>query len=456
MEMMKNFGIMAFLPLRAAISQAINSPEFIQATAALYDGIAVVTNMGVKGFNALGTAAKWAMDNLKNLSPIILAIVGAIAAHNAVLAISTALSAADSAITVLETGAKGALSLALAAATGNQIAFNAALQACPIVWIIDAVMAAVVAVVALIVTFHELAQTGHTVIGDLVGFIYGSLNVLQEAFLSFLNATISIAEFIANAFIEAAFLAETEWYKFCVDTANFFNTVIDGADKAATALANAFIEAVNEAVGALNTLADGLSMIPGIEIGHIGKVGRVNSVISGRVDTSGFVAPTKGNAISLDEFKYEVSDSVYDAYMKGYEQGAPIGDEIQTNLVDKVTGIWNGLKDVTGLLENYNDFPGADDGSGTGAGSGSGGKKNVGTVDKVKNVKLSDADVKIFRDLATRKYMANVELQTMAPNINVSIAESASGNLSAHDVANEIKMLLIQQSARHTSVKHSN
>ena len=35
-----------------------------------------------------------------------------------------------------------------------------------------------------------------------------------------------------------------------------------------------------------------------------------------------------------------------------------------------------------------------------GGGTGSGGKTNVGTVDKVKDVTLSDEDLKIYRDLA--------------------------------------------------------
>ena len=82
----------------------------------------------------------------------------------------------------------------------------------------------------------------------------------------------------------------------------------------------------------------------------------------------------------------------------------------------------------------------------------------VGTVGKVKSidgdVNLSDEDIKMYRDLAERRYMTNLELQTLAPQINVSIPESAAKNLTAQDVADAIETVLIQQQAAHTAVAH--
>ena len=70
-------------------------------------------------------------------------------------------------------------------------------------------------------------------------------------------------------------------------------------------------------------------------------------------------------------------------------------------------------------------------------------------------MKLSDEDLKVYRDLAERRYMANVELQTLAPEINVSIPESAAKNLTSQDVADKLKAILIEQSAAHTAVAHA-
>lgn len=82
----------------------------------------------------------------------------------------------------------------------------------------------------------------------------------------------------------------------------------------------------------------------------------------------------------------------------------------------------------------------------------------VGSVGSVKNVegevKLSDEDVKLYRDLAVSRYMNRIELKALAPNINVSIPESAAGNLSAEDVADRIRVMLIEEASSQTVVSH--
>lgn len=83
---------------------------------------------------------------------------------------------------------------------------------------------------------------------------------------------------------------------------------------------------------------------------------------------------------------------------------------------------------------------------------------SVGTVGKVKSidgdVNLSDEDIKLYRDLAERRYMNNVELQTMAPSITINIPKGAGDNINEQDLANKLKAILIQQRAAHTAVSH--
>ena len=69
-------------------------------------------------------------------------------------------------------------------------------------------------------------------------------------------------------------------------------------------------------------------------------------------------------------------------------------------------------------------------------------------------IHLSDEDLKLYRDLAERRYLNQVELKTLAPNIYVSLPKDAAGNLSADDVANHIKKILIEQMNSHTAVAH--
>jgi tape measure domain-containing protein len=458
MQKVKNTAIMGFQPVGQAIANAINSPEFDQAISAISQGILAVTLVGLKGFEALGRVAKFASDNFKTIAPILGIILAAVVAYNAAVAISTGIEAAHAAVTALITGAKTAYSLAVAIATGNQVAFNAALQACPIVWIIDAIVAAIAVVVALIMVFHNLAQTGHTVFGDVAGVVLGCFAVIQNALAIVANGFISAAEWIANAWNDMVFNIQTFFYNLAVSAINVFNSVIDAADGAATAIANAFISGINQAIGAINTLVDALNNIPGFSLGHVGTVGSVSSVISGRISTAGLTAPTKAAQVSFGRFE---TQSFGDAFKSGFDQGSAWGDSVQNDLMSGFNGIkeqFNSLMGGSSLGDIASGMDGLGEAAGAGAGGSGGGgkgKTNVGTVDKVKDVTLSDEDLKIYKDLAEQRYMANVELQTLAPNISVSIPESAAKNLTSEDVANKLKVMLIEQMASHTAVSHA-
>ena len=86
--------------------------------------------------------------------------------------------------------------------------------------------------------------------------------------------------------------------------------------------------------------------------------------------------------------------------------------------------------------------------------------EKVGSVGSVKNidgdVKLSDEYMKLYRDLAERRYMNQIELQTLAPQISVTLGDGANAkNLSPKEIANAIAKVLAEQRAAHTSVTHA-
>ena len=94
-------------------------------------------------------------------------------------------------------------------------------------------------------------------------------------------------------------------------------------------------------------------------------------------------------------------------------------------------------------------------------GDGAGGLGDIGNVGKVgsvgkidNDVKLSDEDLKLYRNLVERRYMNQIELKTLAPHIEVSIPESEAKNLTAQDIADKLRALLIEQSAAGTAVSH--
>ena len=78
--------------------------------------------------------------------------------------------------------------------------------------------------------------------------------------------------------------------------------------------------------------------------------------------------------------------------------------------------------------------------------------KNNGV--KVKGeVKLSDEDLKIFRDIAENRYIANVSLETLAPSVNVNV-ENNGQNLSGDVIADAVTEALVTQISEHTAISH--
>lgn len=455
MNQIRNVAMKSFEPIAKRISTLINSADFQQAMLAIANGIQTAMNIAIAAFELFAKAVIIVRDNLNTIAPIIGVIVGAMVAYNAAVGIATAVTGAYNVAMGIAATAKAIYTAATAAATAGQSSFNAALAACPITWVVAAIIAAIAVVIGLIVALHNLADTGHTIFGDLAGVIFGVFSSIANLLAIVANAFISAAEFVVNAWNTGVYNIQLAIYNFVVSAAEAFNSVIDAADGAATALANAFVAGANTAIGAVNGIIGALNKIPGINIGTIGTLGQVSSVISGRIDTSGLKAPTAPTG-SASFGRFETT-TMGEAFSKGFERGAAAGDKAQNGLVDAITGLKGNLTDLMGAENNlaYQFEDAAGTLGGLSGGGGGGGKANIGTVDKVKDVHLSDEDLKVYRDLAERRYMANVELQTLAPNISVSIPESAAKNLTSQDIADKLKIMLIDQAAAHTAVAHA-
>lgn len=73
---------------------------------------------------------------------------------------------------------------------------------------------------------------------------------------------------------------------------------------------------------------------------------------------------------------------------------------------------------------------------------------------KVKGeVKLSDEDLKIFRDIAENRYIANVSLETLAPSVSVNV-ENNGQSMSEDDIASAVTKALETQISEHTAISH--
>lgn len=261
----------------------------------------------------------------------------------------------------------------------------------------------IVTLTAVLIAAQQLGM-GMEEVGSVVGQVFGTLYaVVHNVFAAIWNVVAAFVEFFVNV----------------------WNGKLD-------TVARLFADVFDVILGIVETVAGAIDALLGTDMA---------SAVSGfRSQISGWVDDTFGeNAIQIKRMSnLDVKSTAEQWGEAGGNIGAKL-DNMNISL-DSIAGGISGL--------NSGAIPSADELN----------IGNVDTVGKVKNVegdvKLADEDLKLYRDLAERRYMNNVELQTLAPQIQVTIPESAAQNLTAQEIADKVKVVLIQQAAAHTNTAH--
>lgn len=237
-----------------------------------------------------------------------------------------------------------------------------------------------------------------SIVGNVFGFIYA---VGYNVFAALWNVIATFAEFFANIFNDPV-----------ANIAHLFSGLLDTI------------------IGMVQTAASAIDALLGSNIS-----GAINGF---RNDLSSWVDSTFGeNAVQI---KRMANLDIGTTMKQWGSYGAGLGSKLD-----------NLSLNISDLAGSFGDL---DLGDGAGGLGDIGKVGKVGKVDKVDDIKLSDEDLKLYRNLAERRYMNQIELKTLAPHIEVSIPESEAKNLTAQDIADKLRALLIEQSAAGTAVSH--
>lgn len=263
-----------------------------------------------------------------------------------------------------------------------------------------------VAVLAAAMIAAQQFGIGMQEVGGWVGQVFGMIYAVgYNVFATLWNVIAAFAEFFANV-----------WNDPLGATVRLFAEVFDSI------------------LGMVETVAGAIDALLGSDLS--GAVAGFRDKVSGWVDEN-----FGENAVQIKRM------STLDVYGTSQEWG-----QYGSNLGSKLDNLSLNLEDLTGGL------------GGLGSGSfsvPSGDPMDIGKVGSVGNVKnvegsvnLADEDLKLYRDMAERRYMNQVELKTLAPNISVTLPSGSGGNLTAEDVADRIRRMLIEQMASSTAVSH--
>ena len=402
----QNDALQAFQPLFDKLSDIANSED-------MDDFLNGIEN----AMNAAADAASWLIDSLiwvKNALEPYSDQIGTIVIALAAFKVATGLAAV----------AQGLL--------------NAAMRASPITWVILLIVALIATIVLLWDNCKWFRDMWIGAVEDMSGvMVWFYNNVIVPVFNGWLNAqknlmptVMSFAKGTVNAF-----------YDMTTSIVENIRTIIEHLGF----LANAY-NAIASVTGA-----------PTLDVNNVlAGLDNINSALESQRSTALSNLDAYQNMFDQAQKLKPIDQDKYQDALNSFKETAEqfrFSDAFKSIFSDVESAIKEGLDlGVDLALGN---------GSGTSSSTYTDPEANALLGDIARNtsaikndVSLSEESLEVYRDLAQRRYMAQVELQTLAPNITVNVPEGAGKNLSAQDIADKLKTMLIQQMSSHTATAH--
>jgi tape measure domain-containing protein len=429
MTSIQNSAAYYLQPVADRISEMLNSETFQNAVSVILQIIQGLANGAIWVFDAIGNAIQFFKDNMWITIPVVTALavvltgllVPALAsmigkvllsiatwaiAHWQLLLVAAVIGIVVGTITTMNpvlltlAGIIGILVLAYAAWQVAQWATNTAMYACPIVWII----VLVIALVAAIYLFIDWIAKATGIASSGLGVIAGGVNVVIQFFKNLGLMVANIALAIGNAIGALA---------------NNMMTAFGNAIKSVQAWFWGLLETgTNVILG----IVEMLNKLPFVDIDTKGLTSAANKYAKKKADAEDSKEEYKNIA---DEFNKGMN--TFDAFGEGwvsdaFNDGKAWGDNAAASIADAV-----GSFDPAAMLDsimpdmdqNQQDMGGYDYSSMIDPN----GNLPVSIEDdKTSNeVDISDEDLKLLKDIATKDYMLNYKHIT--PNVNIQFGD---------------------------------
>lgn len=411
----KNSALTAFQPVLERINEIANSEAFQEFADNAIEAFSTVAGIALEIFDLLVEIADIIADNWSWLSPIILGVAEALAVYYGAMLLYNTITGISTAITEAKAFAEKAHAASLAietgatfAATAAQYGFNAALYACPIVWIIGGfilLVAAVYAVSAAIAKSTGAAKSG-------LGLICGCINVTNQFFS---NLGKSIAN-IAGGIWEAI---NALCYNMITAFGNAINTV-----------QSKFYTLLSTAMDVIASICEALNKLPFIEFDFSGITSKAEEYASNAAKIAGRQTDYESIGDAFDK-----GYSKYTAFKDGwvseaFDAGVTRGDSIYEKIKDKIIGAFgyegdepygppeDPFRKIRDLDDYLSDYLPEDIGSGI--------DDIAGNTDSIADLMdITEEDLKYLRDIAEQE---TVNRFTTA---EITIEQTNNNNISS-------------------------
>lgn len=371
--------------------------------------IGIILNMFSPLLRMVRAIGNFAVNNWSVIEPIIMGIVtalglykGALLAVSAASAVSAAIKTVGTVVAVAHGAAITGEMLATTGMTKAQLSFNAALYACPIVWIIAAVIALVVAVIAITKAVKKARGESISALGAVMGAVFVAGAAIWNAFAGLVNGIIQLV-----------------WTKFAYPAIGIVEWVL------------------NVTNGGFNSFGDAVKNLIGNIIGWFMSLGQVVTKIIDAIfgsNWTGKLEELKGNVLSWGKNENAITLSREAPtvlkrieYGTAYNKGASMGDSWAKKAGglfqagnDKWSDLMGNALEDTGLVADMNDITG----------------NTAALKDQVSGL---GADVSALRSLAERE--AINQFTTASVQVDMHNVNHLSSDMDIDGMVNQLAKL---------------
>lgn len=284
---------------------------------------------------------------------------------------------------------------------------NTALYACPIVWIVVAVIALIMAIVFLVSCILSFGDTTNTVLGYVCAIFMSAVALVWNLFLALLDLVLAVVNAMVNP-----------WIRFANFFANLFNDPIG-------AILHLFGDMADGILGVIESIAKAMDKVFGTNMA--GSVKKWRSGLDGLIEKAANKYGNGSYEKVMDELNLSSESLGLErmSYGDAWNTGMNFGNNLSNSLSDGLSGLMNsigglgkGMEDMLGNPEDMDKYGGYDMGSFV---DGNGNMPVDVKKNSDKEVDISDEDLKMLKDIATREYMLNYKHIT--PNVNISFGD---------------------------------
>lgn len=360
---MQNTATMAFQPVLVKLNEIANSEQFQVLMTNAVNALAFVAGVILNIFELVGNATQFISDNWSVISPIIYGVAGALAVYY---------------------GAQLLCAVASGIATAAQWAWNAAMNASPLTWIILLVLALIAVVIAVANHIANMGGTATTTFG----VITGGVNVVIQFFKNFGLEVANIVLGIGNAIAALA------------------SNMMTAFHNAICSIQSWWYGLLSTCLSVIANICVALNKLPFVEFDYSG----ITSAANDYAEKSAAAAGNKGSYIDVGDAFYN-GVTTFDAYKNGwiadaYNAGAAWGDNVSNKISDTISGFSTSIpqpEDYAGAIADSGNYAANVANSAATA-------KNTGDTAKAAQKAAQSLDVtgenlKYIKDMAERDYI---------------------------------------------------